>query len=147
MAARIWDGTYLLKENAHWHNFEVTTWDVRRQCSSPERGDPIWKQFLEAIIVKKPVTDWLIGWLGKSGQKGKSQTDLRKGKTKSEKTHGETWQSIRKSKWGIGYMPLKGLPFGWCGQNMKAISYMLNPLGWCDEIWKLYLTYFSFFKT
>ena len=29
-------------------------------------------------------------------------------------------------------MPLKHLPLGWCGQNMKAtcISYMLIPLGW-----------------
>ena len=30
-------------------------------------------------------------------------------------------------------MPLKHLPFGWCGQNMKALSYMLNPLGWCGQ--------------
>ena len=30
-------------------------------------------------------------------------------------------------------MPLKHLPLGWCGQNMKAISYMLNPLGWCGR--------------
>ena len=39
----------------------------------------------------------------------------------------------RMSSWGIGYMPLKHLPWGWCGQNMKAtyISYLLNPLGWC----------------
>ena len=29
-----------------------------------------------------------------------------------------------------GYMPLKRLPLGLCGQNLKAISYMLNPLGW-----------------
>ena len=28
-------------------------------------------------------------------------------------------------------MPVKRLPLGWCGQNMKAISYMLDPLGWC----------------
>ena len=28
-------------------------------------------------------------------------------------------------------MSLKYLPLGWCGQNMKAVSYMLNPLGWC----------------
>ena len=27
-------------------------------------------------------------------------------------------------------MPLKYLPLGWCGENMKAVSYMLNPLGW-----------------
>ena len=30
-------------------------------------------------------------------------------------------------------MPLKHLPSGWCGQNMKAIAYMLNPLGWCGR--------------
>ena len=30
-------------------------------------------------------------------------------------------------------MPLKCLPLGWCGQNMKAISYILNPLGWCGQ--------------
>ena len=30
-------------------------------------------------------------------------------------------------------MPLKHLPLGWCGQNMKAISYMLNPLGCCGR--------------
>ena len=30
-------------------------------------------------------------------------------------------------------MPLKHLPLGWFGQNMKAISYMLNPLGWCGQ--------------
>ena len=61
---------------------------VRRQRSSPGRGDPIWQQSLEVIIVKKTVTDWLIGWLKKSGQNGKSQIKLRKGKTKSEQTHG-----------------------------------------------------------
>ena len=26
--------------------------------------------------------------------------------------------------------PLKRLPLGWCGQNIKAISYMLKPLGY-----------------
>ena len=30
-------------------------------------------------------------------------------------------------------MPLKHLPLGWCGQNMKATSYMLNLLGWCGR--------------
>ena len=30
-------------------------------------------------------------------------------------------------------MPLKRLPLGWCGQNMKAICYMLNPLGRCAQ--------------
>ena len=35
----------------------------------------------------------------------------------------------RMSNWGMGYMPLKHLPLGWCGQNTKAISYTLNPLG------------------
>ena len=30
-------------------------------------------------------------------------------------------------------MQLKRLPLGWCGQNMKAISYMQNPLGWCGR--------------
>ena len=30
-------------------------------------------------------------------------------------------------------MPLKYLPLGWCGQNMKAVSYMLNPLRWCGR--------------
>ena len=35
----------------------------------------------------------------------------------------------RMSNWGMGYMPLKCLQLGWCEQNMKAISYMLNPLG------------------
>ena len=28
---------------------------------------------------------------------------------------------------------LKHLPLSWSGQNMKAISYMLNPLGWCGR--------------
>ena len=28
-------------------------------------------------------------------------------------------------------MLLKYLPLGWCEQNMKAVAYMLNPLGWC----------------
>ena len=27
---------------------------------------------------------------------------------------------------GMGYMPLKHLPLGWCGRNMKAISYILQ---------------------
>ena len=35
----------------------------------------------------------------------------------------------RMSNWGMEYMPLKRPPLGWCGRNMKAISYMLNPLG------------------
>ena len=48
--------------------------------------DPIWKQ---VIIIKKTATAW-FGRLGKSGQKGKSQKELRKGKTIFEKTHGET---------------------------------------------------------
>ena len=39
----------------------------------------------------------------------------------------------RMSNWGMGYMPLKHLHLGWCGQNMKAISYMLNSLGWCGR--------------
>ena len=30
-------------------------------------------------------------------------------------------------------MPLKYLPLGWCGQNMKAVSYMLTPLDWCGR--------------
>ena len=32
-------------------------------------------------------------------------------------------------------MPLKHLPLDWCEQNtcMKAISYILNPLGWCGQ--------------
>ena len=30
-------------------------------------------------------------------------------------------------------MPLKHLPLGSCGQNMKAVSYILNPLGWCGR--------------
>ena len=34
-------------------------------------------------------------------------------------------------------MPLKHLPLGWCGQNMKAVSYMLNPLGWCGRNMKV----------
>ena len=33
----------------------------------------------------------------------------------------------------MGYMSLKHLPLDWCGQNMKAISYILNPLGWCGR--------------
>ena len=61
---------------------------VRRQRSLLERGDPIWQQSLEVLIVKMTVTDWLTRWLGKSGQKRKGQIKLRKGKTKPEKTHG-----------------------------------------------------------
>ena len=30
-------------------------------------------------------------------------------------------------------MPLKYLALGWCRQNMKAVSYMMNPLGWCGQ--------------
>ena len=30
-------------------------------------------------------------------------------------------------------MPLKYRPLGWCGQNTKDVSYMLNPLGWCGR--------------
>ena len=30
-------------------------------------------------------------------------------------------------------MPFHHFPLGWCGRNMKAISYMLNPLGWCGR--------------
>ena len=30
-------------------------------------------------------------------------------------------------------MPLKPLPLGCSGQNMKAVSYMLDPLGWCGR--------------
>ena len=37
----------------------------------------------------------------------------------------------RMSNWGMGYILLKHLPLDWYGQNMKAISYMLNPLGCC----------------
>ena len=35
-------------------------------------------------------------------------------------------------------MPLKHHPLGRCGQNMKAISYMLNPLG---LVWTKYESY------
>ena len=31
----------------------------------------------------------------------------------------------RMSNWGIGYKALKHFPLGYCGQNMKAISYIL----------------------
>ena len=31
----------------------------------------------------------------------------------------------RMSNWGLGYMPLKHLPLGWCGQNMYE-SYILH---------------------
>ena len=34
-------------------------------------------------------------------------------------------------------MLLKHLPLGWCGENMKAISYMLNPVGWCGQNMKV----------
>ena len=30
-------------------------------------------------------------------------------------------------------MSVRRLPIGWCGQNMKAISYMPNSLGWCGR--------------
>ena len=30
-------------------------------------------------------------------------------------------------------MSLKRLRLGWCGRNMKAISYMLNPLALVGE--------------
>ena len=30
-------------------------------------------------------------------------------------------------------MPLKHLSLGWYGQNMKAISYVLNPSVWCGR--------------
>ena len=47
----------------------------------------------------------------------------------------------RLSNWGMGYMPLKRLPLGWCG--MKHESYILYAeslrLVW-GETWKLYLT-------
>ena len=33
----------------------------------------------------------------------------------------------RMLNWVMGYMPLKCHLLGWCGQNVKAISYMLNP--------------------
>ena len=34
----------------------------------------------------------------------------------------------RMSNWGTVYITLKHLPLGWCGQNMKAKSYMLQQL-------------------
>ena len=45
----------------------------------------------------------------------------------------------RMSNWGMGYMPLKHLPLGWCGQNMKAIYTHWNifPQVDVDKIWKL----------
>ena len=44
-----------------------------------------------------------------------------------------TLMSEECQNWEMGYMSLKYLPLGWCGQNMKAVSYMLNPLGWCER--------------
>ena len=41
----------------HEIQVNVITRVVRRQPSLPERDDPIWKQSLEVIIVKKTVTD------------------------------------------------------------------------------------------
>ena len=67
---------------------KTTTRGVRRQRSSPERGDPIWKQSLEVIIVKKTVTDWLIGWLGKKQDK--------RGKVRYK----NTWRYTDNTKWG-----------------------------------------------
>ena len=122
---------------------------VRRKRSSPKRDDPIWKQFLEVVIVKKTVIDWLIVKIRTKAEKP-DITEIRK-----DQIWEDTWrnlkQSIRMSNRGIGYMPLKRLPLGWYGRNMKAISYMLNPLVWCGRIMQA-ISYIlqqscTFFKT
>ena len=83
-----------------------TTRSARRQRSSPQRVHRIRKQYKRLNAELKHCCKWQsMTWL---------------------------WcHKIVKRRDVVYAMPLKHIPFGWCGQNMKAIPYMLNPLGWC----------------
>ena len=79
---------------------------VRRQRSSPERGNPIWKSL--NIIDEMHNLNIAVN--------DRVRPDFDVGKMRE------------------GHMPLKRLHLGRCGRNTKAISYMLNPiLGRCGR--------------
>ena len=92
---------------------------VRRQRSTPERADRIRKQSLN---IKDYMQNLNIA------------------------VNDRVWPDFdvgRMSNWGMGCMPLKYFPLSWCGQNMKVYLTCWIFKNGMDEIWKLYLTYFS----
>ena len=114
---------------------EIRTRVVRKQHSSPERGDPIWKQSLN---IKDEMQNLNLISKGIPFQRQSFLTFIK---------HSCKWQSMTliseecpTEGWGICHwnvFPYVGrdqmkaiyymlIPLDWCGWNMKAISYILQ---------------------